>query len=266
MSLVIAAVAYDPRVVTVWEGICDYLASAGVPADYVLYRSYEAQVDALFAKKVDVAWNTNLAYVRSQKRADGRCRALAMRDTDLDWRSILIARPGALSSVEALRGKTLALGSRDSGHAHILPVHFLRKLGLEVERDYRPLRFDLDVGKHGDTGASEVEVLKAVLDGRAEAGVVGEPFWARALETGQVPRGGAEAVWTSPPFHHCMFTALPDFDEAKGSEFVRALFAMSYDDPRHRPILDAEGLKQWLPPRTDGYASLVEAAGELGLL
>jgi phosphonate transport system substrate-binding protein len=266
MPIVIAAVAYDPRVVTVWEGMCDHLTSVGVPTDYVLYRSYEAQVEALFARKVDVAWNTNLAYVRSQARAGGRCRALAMRDTDLDWRSILIARPGALSSVEGLRDKTLALGSRDSGHAHILPVHFLRQLGLAAGRDYRPLRFDLDVGKHGDTGASEVAVLEAVLDGRAEAGVVGEPFWARALASGQVPRGGAEAVWTSPPFHHCMFTALPDFDVARGEELTSALFAMSYDDPRHRPILDAEGLKQWLPPRTDGYGSLVEAAGELGLL
>ena len=266
MTLTIAAVAYDPRVVTVWEGMCEYLSSAGVPADYVLYRSYEAQVDALFARKVDMAWNTNLAYVRSQARADGRCRAFAMRDTDLNWRSILIARPGLLRNVDALRGKTLALGSRDSGHAHILPVHFLRELGLEAARDYRPLRFDLDVGKHGDTGTSEVEVLKAVLDGRADAGVVGEPFWARALATSQVPRGGAEAVWTSPPFHHCMFTALPDFDEKLGGQFAQALFAMSYDDPRHRPVLDAEGLKQWLPPHTDGYASLERAARELGLL
>src|SRR5207253_6410081 len=130
------------------------------------------------------------------------CRALAMRDTDLDWRTIVIARPGAVPSLPSLRGKTLALGSRDSGHAHVLPVYFLRREGLWAERDYRPLRFDLDVGKHGDTGASEVEVLKAVLDGRADAGAVGEPFWGRALATGQVPRGGAEAVWTSPPFHH----------------------------------------------------------------
>ncbi|MSP58895.1 MAG: phosphate/phosphite/phosphonate ABC transporter substrate-binding protein [Myxococcales bacterium] len=264
--LTIAAVAYDPRVVTVWEGICDYLTGAGVPADYVLYRSYEAQVNALFARHVDVAWNTNLAYVRSQDRAGGQCRALAMRDTDLDWTTKIIVRPGAASSLADLRGKTLALGSRDSGHAAILPVHFLRAEGLEPERDYRPLRFDLDVGKHGDTGASEIEVLRAVLDGRADAGAVGAPFWARAIETGQVPRGSAEAIWTSPPYHHCMFTALPDFDPARADQFTRALFAMSYDDPAHRPVLDAEGLKQWLPPHTDGYGSLTTAARAAGLL
>jgi phosphonate transport system substrate-binding protein len=263
--LTIAAVAYDPRVVTVWEGMCDYLLSAGVPADYVLYRSYEAQVEALFARKVDIAWNTNLAYVKCQHRSGNRCKALAMRDTDVDWTSKIIARPG-IATLDDLRGKRLALGSRDSGHAHLLPVHFLRMQGLEPGRDYEPLRFDLDVGKHGDTGTSEIEVLKAVLDGRADAGAVGDPFWARALSTSQVPRGQASAIWTSPPFHHCMFTTLPDFDDALAHRFTEALYKMSYDNPLHRPVLDGEGLKVWLPPRTDGYASLTDAAQAAGLL
>ena len=83
-SLTIASVAYDPRVVTVWEGICDSLDQAGIPSNYVLFRSYEAQIEALLPRRVDIAWNTNLAYVRSQERIHGRCRALAMRETDLD--------------------------------------------------------------------------------------------------------------------------------------------------------------------------------------
>src|SRR5262245_61215396 len=102
-TLTIGAVAYDPRVVTVWEGMCDYLAEAGVATDYVLYRSYEAQVEALFGRKIDIAWNTNLAYVRCLAR-DGKCRALAMRDTDLGWTTQLIARPGVRSLAD-LRGK-----------------------------------------------------------------------------------------------------------------------------------------------------------------
>jgi phosphonate transport system substrate-binding protein len=270
MSIRIGAVAYDPRVVTIWEGMKEHLASVGVANDYVLFSSYEAQVQALFARSIDVAWNTNLAYVRCQARSSGKCRALAMRDADLNWTTKIIARPGTAAKVAELRGKTLALGSRDSGHAANLPVWFLaREEKLEAGRDYRALRFDLDVGKHGDTGTSEQEVLRAVLDGRAEAGAVGEPFWARALATGLVPRGGAEAIWTSPPFHHCMFTALPE-GEVLGAEeakrFVDALLAMDYDDPKQRPILEAEGLKRWLPPHTDGYASLTEAARAQGLL
>jgi phosphonate transport system substrate-binding protein len=35
---------------------------------------------------------------------------------------------------------------------------------------------------------------------------------------------------------------------------------MSYDNPRHRAVLDAEGLRRWEPPHLDGYDSLREAS------
>jgi hypothetical protein len=39
---------------------------------------------------------------------------------------------------------------------------------------------------------------------------------------------------------------------------------MSYDNPVHRPILDAEGLQRWLPPHVDGYDALRQAASQQG--
>jgi hypothetical protein len=33
--------------------------------------------------------------------------------------------------------------------------------------------------------------------------------------------------------------------------FAEALSAMSYDNPRHRPMLDAEGLRRWVAPHLD---------------
>ena len=65
------AVAYDPKVVPIWDGIRDYVNAAGAPMDYVLFSNYEAQVDALLEGFVDIAWNTNLAYVRAHRRTGG---------------------------------------------------------------------------------------------------------------------------------------------------------------------------------------------------
>ena len=45
-------------------------------------------------------------------------------------------------------------------------------------------------------------------------------------------------------------------DPARGRDFQDALFAMSWEVPAHRRILELEGLKQWMPPREEGYASL----------
>jgi phosphonate transport system substrate-binding protein len=256
----VGAVAYDPRVVTIWEGFKEYFAEAGVPTDYVLFSSYEAQVDALFEGQIDIAWNTNVAFVRCEQRAGQPCQILAMRNTDLDFTTRLISRKGSgIGGLSDLKGKTFALGSGDSAQAALVPLHLLRAAGLDPERDVKLLRFDVDLGKHGDTGTSELDVLRAVAAGTADAGAVGNATWLRLLEQGQADTGLVEAVWTSPPYDHCNFTALPGFDARRAEGWRDALLRMDYRDPRWRRLMDLEGLVSWVPGRRKGY-ELVRAA------
>lgn len=268
----LGAVAYDPKVVTIWEGMRRYFhEEAHLPVEVVLFQSYEAQVLALLAQpgqdvpRIDIGWNTNLAYLQADEWSGHACRAIAMRDTDLGWMTKIVAVTGGpISSLSDLKNRTLALGSRDSGHAAILPVYFLEQQGMHEGRDYRTLRFNSDMGKHGDTGASEVEVMRAVLDGRADAGAIGSPFWNTVRNERLVPEGGLSEIWSSPSYNHCMFTARPGLDHERERQFVEALSAMSYDNPVHRSILDAEGLQRWLPPHLDGYDALRQAASQQG--
>jgi len=270
----VGAVAYDPKVVTIWEGMRRYFhEEAHLPVEVVLFQSYEMQVDALLAEstdpmpRIDIAWNTNLAYLQADSWSEHRCRPIAMRDTDLGWMTKIVAVSGGpISTLSDLKNRTLALGSRDSGHAAILPVHFLEREGLIQGNHYRGLRFDSDVGKHGDTGASEVEVVRAVLDGRADAGAVGSPFWKTVRTERLVPEGALTEIWTSPPYNHCMFTARPDLDVSLERRFAEALSGMSYDNLSHRVILDAEGLHHWEAPHLDGYDALREASARQGFL
>jgi phosphonate transport system substrate-binding protein len=268
----VGAVAYDPKVVTIWEGMRKYFhEEAHLPVEVVLFQSYEAQVRALLAApadplpRIDIAWNTNLAYLQSDEWSGQSCRPIAMRDTDLGWMTKIVAVSGGpVAGLADLRDHTLALGSRDSGHAAILPVHFLAQQGLVEGRDYRTLRFNSDIGKHGDTGTSEAEVVRAVLDGRADAGAIGSPFWNSVRSERLVPQGGLSEIWSSPPYNHCMFTARPDLDREAERRFADALSGMSYDNPRHRAVLDAEGLRRWVAPHLDGYGSLRQAAAQQG--
>ena len=268
----LGAVAYDPKVVSIWEGMRRYFhEEANLSLEIVLFQNYEAQVLALLAQpgdavpRIDIAWNTNLAYLQADEWSGHACRAIAMRDTDLGWMTKIVAVTGGpISTLADLKNRTLALGSRDSGHAAILPVHFLEQQGLREGREYRTLRFDSDVGKHGDTGTSEVEVVRAVLDGRADAGAIGSPFWNTVRNQRLVPESGLREIWSSPAYNHCMFTARSDLNLDEERRFVEALLAMSYDNPVHRSILEAEGLKRWLTPDLDGYAALREAAVDQG--
>src|ERR1700728_2767934 len=134
----IGAVAYDPKVVTIWEGFKEYLAKHGTEIDYVLYSTYDAQVDANLSGAVDVAWNSPLAWVKSQIVSRGACRAIAMRDSDRDLTTKILVRTNSrLASLADLKGKTVAVGASDSPQATLIPLGMIADSGIDPHRDCR---------------------------------------------------------------------------------------------------------------------------------
>ena len=59
-------------------------------------------------------------------------------------------------------------------------------------------------------------------------------------------------------------TAGPSAAPSAVDRFEELLLGMDYGDAGLRPLLDLEGLKQWLPPRLEGYAQLERAVDETG--
>jgi phosphonate transport system substrate-binding protein len=265
-ELRLGAVAYHPRIVTIWERFRTYFADAGVPTDYILFSNYERLVDAVLDETVEIGWNTNTAYVALDHRAQGRTQILGMRDVDRDWATVLVTRKGQVpGSVAELSGRVLALGSRDSGHAAILPLHYLAREGLDIA-GCRLLRFDTDIGKHGDTGDSELHVVRAVAGGEADAGALSAAYFS-AFRAESVPAvADLEVAWRSRVYYHCNFTALNSLDREASERWSRALLAMDYDDPSLRPAMELEGVRRWYPGDREGYASLQAAMQEQALL
>ena len=256
----VGAVAYHPRIITIWEAFLQHFEREGVSTDYILYSNYERLVQALLAGDVEVGWNTNTAFVALEQRLGGEARILGMRDIDAQFATLIVTRRGeAFGEAVDLAGKRLALGSRDSGHAAILPLHYLREEGLDAGSQCELMRFDTDLGKHGDTGDSELRVIRAVAEGAADAGALGEPTLA-AFRAERVPAvAELEVAWRSPTYYHCNFTAMPSLDDTLAQRWEEALMAMSYDDQRMRQAMDLEGVKRWLPGDRTGYESLAMA-------
>jgi phosphonate transport system substrate-binding protein len=259
-DVLVGAVAYHPRIVTIWEAFLEHFDREGVSTDYLLYSNYERLVDAVLAGDVEIGWNTNTAFVALEQRLGREARILGMRDIDSQFATLIVTRRGeTFDEVGELAGKRLALGSGDSGHAAILPLHYLAEQGLDAASDCELVRFDTDLGKHGDTGDSELRVIRAVAEGAADAGALGEPTLA-AFRAERVPAvADLEVAWRSPTYYHCNFTALPSLDDALARRWEEALMAMRYDDERMRHAMDLEGVKRWLPGDRAGYESLALA-------
>jgi ABC-type phosphate/phosphonate transport system substrate-binding protein len=269
-SLILGAVAYDPKVVTIWEGFKQHFSARGLPFDFVLYSNYERLVDDHLEGVVDVAWNSPLAFIEAQRAAKLRgraARAIAMRDTDRDLTSVVVVRADAqVRTLRELADKTVAVGASDSPQATLIPLLMFADAGLHPGRDFKVLRHDILVGKHGDHIGGEREAARALVAGRVEAACMIDGNHLAFTQEGTLPPGATRILAQTPPYDHCNFTVLDGAPQEAIDRFTSLLIAMSYDDPAVRPLLDMEGLKTWLLGRLTGYAQLNRAVDQFGTL
>jgi phosphonate transport system substrate-binding protein len=275
-GLLLGAVAYDPKVVTIWDGFRTWLRGQGLDFDYVLYSHYERQVEDLVAGRIDLAWNSPLAWVRARRLAAARGADLTpvtMRDTDCDLRSLVVVRADSpVRSLTDLRGRLVAAGAVDSPQATLLPLSLLRAAGLrpgspgDPDADVRIRRFDIGVGLHGDHIGGERDAARALFAAdpadQVDAACMIDSNLLLFAREGVLPAGSVRVLAQTPLYDHCTMTAGPSADKAAVGRFGALLLGMNYGDAELRPLLDLEGLKEWRPPRLGGYAQLERAVDE----
>lgn len=265
-TLLMGAVAYAPKVVTIWEGFKAFFAERGLAFDYLLFSNYERQVEAQFDGTIQLAWNSPLAWERARRIAAARgqaVQAVAMRDTDCDLHSLVVVRAdGPAQTLADLRGKTVGFGAVDSPQATLIPLDHLRQHGLVGGRDFSVRRFDVLGGKHGDHIGGERDAARALLAGEVDACcLIDGNHLAFGLD-GTLPAGGTRILARTEAYDHCNFTTSPGADAAAIARFTELLLAMRWDDPQVRPLLELEGLREWRRGRTSGYALLARAVDD----
>lgn len=256
--IIVGAVLYDPKVSVIWDIIRDFFEANGCPMDVVFYTNYELQNTGLLDGHLDVAWNSPLAWVDAQRRSGESCRAIAMRDTDRDRVSHLVVRTDGPTAVFDVR--RLAVGAKDSPQATLIPLGFLHRNGVAPE----VVRHDVLVGKHGDHIGGELDAFRALERGEVDASAMLDLNFDSWVKDGTLDPQRYRILATTDRFDHCVFTVRSDFDPEREERWLRVLHSMSYDDPRHREMMDMEGLKEWLPGRTTGFGPLSEAVEALG--
>ena len=263
-GLVMGAVAYDPKVVTIWEGFRQWLRPRGLDFDFVLYSNYERQVTDLLAGHIDAAWNSPLAWVRATRLAAAQgavVTATAMRDTDRDLSSVIVVRADSpAQTIGDLEDRRVGSGAVDSPQATLLPLELLRQAGVSCH----VRRFDVGVGLHGDHIGGERDAARALMAGEVDAACMIDSNHLAFTREGTLPPGGTRIVGQTPRFDHCNMTVIDSAPDDAVARFLELLFAMDYGDATVRSLLELEGLRKWVPGRTSGYKQLEQAVDGAG--
>ena len=265
--LLVGATAADPRnVVVVWNAMRRWFGERGMPFEYALFSTYDALCRALLDGTVDVAWNAPMAHAQSLLTSGGACRTLAMRDTDEDVATVIVALAASgISSIEDLRGRTVAVGVPGSTELRLIPAHQLRAQGFDLDVDCTHADIEPRPASNGIRWVDDFLIFYAVRDGRADAGVLFEPMLDHLVRKRGLAAEDVTVVWRSEPFCHCAFTARPGLPDEVATHFVELLTAMDADDPLVQEAMRLEHVTRWLPATDDGWTGVIDAvrAGRL---
>ena len=80
--------------------------------------------------------------------------------------------------------------------------------------------------------------------------------------SGKASADKLKAVWTSPAFSHCVFTAAKGLDKQLGARFTRLMLEMDGKGPLTAEVMALEGCKKWVAGGPEGFVDLVKALQE----
>jgi phosphonate transport system substrate-binding protein len=162
--------------------------------------------------------------------------------------------------LDDLKGKRVALGSRGSAQAGLLPYYFLKQHGLDPQRDLAACTFAED--REPSPLSDERAVVELVLKGAYDAGAVSQRTLEGLTEHGPLMPDTLRVFWSSPGYSHCCFTAHRDLDAGVAQHITDAFLAMHYTDRLGKEVLDAEGCQAFVPGITTGWEALERALSE----
>ncbi len=228
----------------------------GRKIEFIPVTDYAAVVEALAAKKIDMAWLGGFTFVQARLRT-GNANPIIQREQDRVFTSKFIANSASgINSLADLKGKTFTFGSVSSTSGSLMPRYFLLQNKLVPEKDFRRVAYS---GAH-DATALQVE------SGKVDAGVLNASVWEKLVEGKKVDLAKVKVIWTTPTYYDYNWTVRGDLDPALVKKLTDAFLKLDARNPAHKAILDLQRASKFIASHPDNYKGIESAARDAGLL
>ena len=228
----------------------------GMKVEWTPVTDYAAVVEALAAKKIDLAWLGGFTFVQARLRT-GNAIPIVQRAEDEKFTSKFITSVNSgINKLEDLKGRTFAFGSVSSTSGSLMPRYFLLQHGLNPERDFKRVAYS---GAHDATAAW-------VASGKAEAGVLNASVWEKLVESGKADTQQVKVFWATPPYYDYNWTVRGDLDPALVKKLTQAFLKLDPNNPEHKEIMALQRASRFIPTQAENYKNTEQAARSAGLL
>lgn len=227
----------------------------GMEVKFQPVSDYAGVVEALGAKRLDMAWLGGFTFVQARLRT-GDAIPLVQREQDEVFTSTFITANEGVTKHTDLEGKSFAFGSVSSTSGHLMPRYFMQQDGIAPDDFFSRVAFS---GAHDATVAW-------VESGRVDAGVLNASVWDKLVEDGKVDTDKVRVYNRTPTYFDYNWTVRGDLSEELTEKIKQAFLKLDPENPEHKEILDLQRASRFIETSAENYKGIEEAARAAGLL
>lgn len=205
--------------------------SLGNPVSIQIAKDYETAVNELGAGQVHIAVLDPATYceVRSRYRDCVKPLVRVLGEGGTASRSVLVTKEGSgIRKVADVRGKRLALGSRQSSFSYLIPLAMLNDVGIGIP--------DFNFVEYLD---QEDRVALSVLIGNHDVGAMSESV------AGKYEADGIAVIQTSEAIPSFVLCASKLLDQEQRERILASLMALNTAEAN--PAFSAKGIGGFVP-------------------
>ena len=188
----------------------------GMPVKPFVATDYNGVIEALRAKKLDVAYLGPFSYVLASSVAEVEAFSVAVtkKTGQSAYRSVILARKDSgLRSVAELKGRNFAFVDPSSASGHLFPKAGLQQTGLDPDTYFGRVVF---------SGSHDASIL-AVANRKVDAAAVADRIFNSAVAKGTVKQDDFVVLWSSRPIPESPMVWRKDLDPALKEKLAKAL-------------------------------------------
>lgn len=188
----------------------------GMPVKPFVATDYNGVIEALRAKKLDVAYLGPFSYVLASSVANVEAFAVAVtkKTGQSAYKSVILARKDlGIASVAELRGRNFAFVDPSSASGHLFPKAGLLQAGQDPDALFGRVIF---------SGSHDASIL-AVANRKVDAAAVADRIFNAAVAKGQVRPEDFQIVWSSRAIPESPMVWRRDLDPALKEKLAKAL-------------------------------------------
>ena len=188
----------------------------GMPVKPFVATDYNGVIEALRAKKLDVAYLGPFSYVLASSMANVEAFAVAVtkKTGQSAYKSVIIARKDSgITKPADLKGRNFAFVDPTSASGHLFPKAGLMRTGIDPDTFFGRVIF---------SGSHDASIL-AVANKKVDAAAVADRILASAIAKGQVKSEDIQVVWSSDPIPESPMVWRKDLDPARKAKLQQAL-------------------------------------------